>query len=230
MYYKVLSMDTKHQPLEALLDIRRMMERSSRFISLSGWSGIAAGLCALIGAKLADTKIKAYEAARSAGGDGLRSGRLLDFSSSRLLQDLLWIAAGTFISALVLAFLFTYIRSRKHAVPIWDHVTQRLLWNTLLPMLVGGFFLFRALQLQYYDILAPGCLLFYGLALVNGSKYTLGEVRFLGYGQIVLGLISLWVMHNGLLFWAAGFGLLHIVYGALMWWKYERAAQQPSEQ
>ncbi len=49
MYYKVLYMDSQHQPLETLQDIKRMMERSSRFISLSGWSGISAGICALLG-------------------------------------------------------------------------------------------------------------------------------------------------------------------------------------
>jgi len=83
--------------------------------------------------------------------------------------------------------------------------------------------LFRLIEAGAVGFIAPGCLIFYGLALVNGSKYTLGEVKWLGYGQILLGIINLWWVGNGLYFWALGFGVLHIVYGTLMWWKYERS-------
>jgi len=82
----------------------------------------------------------------------------------------------------------------------------------------------KMLELGYYELIAPCCLIFYGLALVNGSKYTLGEVKYLGYGQVVLGIMNLWLLGYGLYFWAAGFGILHIIYGTLMWWKYERNA------
>lgn len=107
-------------------------------------------------------------------------------------------------------------------MPVWGSAARRLLWNTLLPLLVGSFCILRMLQFGYYDLVAPSSLLFYGLALVNASKYTLGEVRYLGYGQLILGIINLWMPGEGLLFWAMGFGILHIIYGALMWWKYER--------
>ena len=89
-------------------------------------------------------------------------------------------------------------------------------------MIAGGFYLLREIQVGNYGLIAPGCLIFYGLALVNASKYTLGEVRFLGYAQIILGVINLWFIGYGLYFWAAGFGLMHIIYGMLMWYKYER--------
>ncbi len=96
------------------------------------------------------------------------------------------------------------------------------MWNTLVPMVVGGIVVLRMLDLKYYLLIAPCCLLFYGLALVNGSKYTLGEVRYLGYCEIILGVFNLWIPGYGLIFWATGFGLLHIIYGTMMWWKYER--------
>ena len=202
-------MDSQHQPLETLQDIKRMMERSSRFISLSGWSGISAGICALLGAWVAHQRLGGYVffiGGRSAG----------------LLSDLLLIAVITFVAAFISAFFFTYIRSRRNGVPLWDRTVQRLAWNTVMPMAVGGIMILRALELGYYELVAPGCLIFYGLALVNASKYTLGEVRYLGYGQIILGILNLWIINEGLYFWAAGFGVLHIVYGAMMWWKYER--------
>lgn len=209
MFYKVLYMDSQHPPLETLQDIKRIMERSSRFISLSGWSGISAGICALLGAWFAHHRIMEYIHTRRGG-------------ATSLLQDLIIIAAITFIAAFVSAFLFTWIRSKRSGTPMWDRTVQRLFWNTVLPMVVGGLVILRAMQAGYYEFVAPGCLIFYGLALVNASKYTLGEVRYLGYGQLVLGIINMWATVGGLYFWAAGFGVLHIVYGALMWWKYER--------
>lgn len=214
-------MDSQHQPLETLQDIKRIMERSSRFISLSGWSGISAGICALVGAWVAHERLGSfftrYTRALGEYETGGRTG-----SSGDLFFDLLLIAIITFIAAFVSAFFFTYIRSRRNGVPLWDRTVQRLAWNTILPMVVGGIVILRALDLGYYELVAPGCLIFYGLALVNASKYTLGEVRYLGYGQIILGILNLWIINEGLYFWAAGFGVLHIIYGVMMWWKYER--------
>ena len=90
-------------------------------------------------------------------------------------------------------------------------------------MIVGGFFIFRLIELGMYGLIAPASLIFYGLALLNASKYTFKEIRWLGIMQIILGLINLWNIGNGLLYWSAGFGILHIVYGVVMWYKYERA-------
>lgn len=206
-------MDEQQQSLETLKDIKRMMERSSRFISLSGLSGISAGICALVGAWLAHRKIGSWSM------DAALYGR---DSELGLIIDLLLIAGFTFVAAFVSAFIFTYIRSRKNNTPVWGAATWRLMWNTIIPLAVGGLFMLRLLQLGQYEMIAPGCLIFYGLALVNGSKYTLGEIRYLGYGQLVLGLINLWYIGWGLEMWAIGFGVLHIIYGVAMWLKYEK--------
>src|SRR5438128_31382 len=101
-------MNKEQQSMDDLQHIKQMMERSSRFISLSGFSGIAAGICALIGAWLAGTKIHCW-----VEGDCTING-LIDKGGIQLLNDLLWIATLTFISAFVLAFFFTYLRSRKN--------------------------------------------------------------------------------------------------------------------
>ena len=206
----------EQQPLEDLQHIKRMMERSSRFISLSGISGIAAGICALAGAWFASQKINCW-----VKGDCQLSG-LINTGGKTLINELFWIATLTFLAAFVSAFFFTYLRSRKNGTPMWGSTTMRLFWNTVIPIAVGGIFLIRMMQLGEYQLVPPGCLLFYGLALVNASKYTLGETRYLGYGQLVLGLLNLWFIGYGLQFWAMGFGVLHIVYGIVMWWKYER--------
>lgn len=218
-------MDTQHPPLQTIQDIKRMMERSSRFISLSGWSGVSAGTCALGGAYAAYQRLSTFH--RGSAGYRVEYGGQVDAHTYDLLKllkyDLIWIAAITFAAAFISAFFFTWLRSRKNGTPLWDRTVQRLAWNTVLPMIAGALFLYRAMQLDEYHLVAPGCLIFYGLALVNASKYTLGEIRWLGYGQIALGIINLWQLSYGLYFWAAGFGILHIVYGIVMWYRHERA-------
>lgn len=192
-----------------------MMERSSRFISLSGWSGIAAGSCALIGAWLAMQRIGSYYDS-TYGTDGARP--------AQLKLELLIIAGGVFVAAFITAALFTFIKSKKDGVAIWGSSARRLLWNTFLPMVAGGFVIWRMMELKQYELVAPASLIFYGLALINGSKYTMGEVRYLGYAEIITGIIALWSPRSGLYCWAFGFGVLHIIYGLSMWWKYDRHA------
>ena len=214
-------MENNQQPNEQLLHIKQMMEQSSRFISLSGLSGIAAGLCALIGAHFANNILHASNSNTLKELDThLYNGNLhiKDYMGNQLFQ----IALYTFIAAIVLATIFTVLRSHKTNTPIWGNASKRLLFNMAIPMAAGGIYLLKLIEHGSFGLIAPGCLIFYGLALVNASKYTLGEVKFLGYGQIILGIINLFYIGFGIYFWAVGFGVLHIVYGAIMWVKYER--------
>lgn len=198
--------------LETLKDIRNIMERSGRFISLSGWSGVAAGCWALAGAALASREFTYLR-----GGEIDWAGGIATLRPRLLLLGLV-----IFVGALGSALVFTYLRSRKQGVPLWGNAARRLVWNTVLPLLAGAVLVLRLAYLDMGGLVAPVCLLFYGLALVNGSKYTLGEVRYLGYAEIVLGAVNCWVPGYGLYFWAAGFGVLHIIYGIWMWRKYEK--------
>lgn len=203
-----------NEQLAALQDIKKMMERSSRFISLSGFSGIAAGVCALVGAWLGWKELEKFRL-----GEGAYSteGAILE-----LEKTLITIASGVFLSALVLAFLFTYRRARKNNLSVWDITARRLMINTIIPLAAGGLFIMGMMYHGVTAFVGPACLVFYGLALVNGSKYTLGEIRYIGYGEIILGLINLWMIGYSLIFWTIGFGFLHIFYGLVMWWKYDR--------
>lgn len=218
-------MNSQNQSLETLEDIKKIMDRSSRFISLSGLSGIAAGVCALAGAWFAKSVID--EGGRSSArviGElkGSYANVGVDMLKSFMGSRLFWIAGITLAAAIFFAFVFTYIRSSKQGIPVWGVMAKRLMWNVALPMMAGGIFLLKLIEAGVYGLIAPGCLIFYGLALVNGAKYTLGEIRYLGYALIILGLINCWFPGYGLYFWAAGFGVLHIVYGIMMWNKYER--------
>lgn len=223
-YFAIQSafMDVQNQHLDTLEDIKQLMNKSSRFVSLSGWSGVAAGTCALIGAWVANFKMEQHVLDTSATyGHYEQSGYFL-FGPYVLAETLFYIAVITFIAAFLSAFLFTYIRSKKANIPVWGYTARRVMVNVGVPMVVGGLFILKLVTIGLYGIIAPACLLFYGLGLINASKYTLPEIKYLGYCQVVLGLINLWMIGYGLYFWAFGFGVLHIVYGIVMWNRYER--------
>ncbi len=204
------------QPEQTLKDIRQMMEKSSRFISLSGLSGIAAGLCALGGAWIAGQILTNYYG--SYNSRGFFSGD----EFSRLKIKLIGLATAVFLAAFAAAFYFTWRRARRHHVSLWGPVSKRLLWNMLLPLLAGAGFILAMLRYDDWAYVSSASLIFYGLALTNASKFTLTDIRYLGYCEILLGLVNMFFIGSGLYFWALGFGVLHIVYGIIMWSKYER--------
>jgi hypothetical protein len=209
--------------LESIQDIKRMMERSSRFISLSGLSGVAAGICALAGAWFAAKEFAPYY------DDYNNRGGFAGDDFQHLKLRLLVIALAVLAAAWISAFYFTWRKARHNKLPVWDLTSKRLIINLLIPLAAGGLFILAMYQYDEWKFLSPACLVFYGLALVNASKYTLTDIRYLGFCQVILGLINTQWPQYGLYFWAAGFGVLHIVYGFIMWYKYERNSAKSKE-
>lgn len=198
---------------EDLSHIRSMMERSSRFISLSGLSGVVAGLAAIIGA------VYVYFVFQREGIDYFDGERNI-FGPS-LVKELVIIGIVILGGALLSGYIFTANKSKKKGLKIWDATTKRLLVTFAVPLVTGGFFCLALLYHHLFVFIAPATLLFYGLALVSAERYTLADIKYLGYCQIVLGLISLFFLGWGLVFWTIGFGALHIVYGLIMHKKYK---------
>jgi len=211
-------MTEQQQSLETLQHIRKMMDRSSRFLSLSGLSGISAGLAAICGAWAAAPYVFEHESPWIQPSDN----KFNSFPDLLVHNKLFWIAVITFITALLSAFIFTWIRTKKEGIPVWGQSSRRFIINTAIPLIIAAAFIYKLCEAGEIALIAPACLLFYGLALVNASKYTNDEVRWLGYIQLLLGLLNLLLPGYGLWCWLTGFGIMHILYGAYMWWKYER--------
>lgn len=199
------------QHLKDLHEIRSLMERSSRFISLSGISGICAGSFALIGA---------YITWQYMNHD--YSGFILNILEKvPALWFLTAVASGVLLLSLLTGIFFTTRIAKRKGQKIWDLASRNLLVNLTIPLIVGGLF---CVVLLYHapELIAPSTLIFYGLSLINASKYTLSDVRYLGFCEIIAGLTAAVTPGNGLFFWALGFGVLHIIYGTIMYFKYER--------
>ena len=209
-------MKTNQEQLEALQDIRQMMKQSNRFLSLSGLSGIFAGIYAIIGAWAGHHIIFGYNT--------YNRYELPNTDYKDMVLRCIGICILVLGMSLITALIFSKRKAKKNGYKLFDHTALRLMINMLVPLMAGGLF---CLALLYHGrgtvvFVGPVMLMFYGVALVNGSKYTLHDIRYLGYLEIFLGVLSSFYIGFGLLFWTIGFGILHIIYGAIMWFKYDR--------
>ena len=194
-----------------LAHIRSMMERSSRFLSLSGLSGVGAGIVGLVTGVLAIAILKKYQ---------------IDFSTDyvfneKLVFELFVLGASALLLAIFCGCYFTIRKSKKLGLQIWTATTKKILIQLAIPLAVGGVFVLALLQYNLYGLVAGTTLIFYGLALVNAEKYTYSDIKYLGFLEIILGCLSLFFIGKGLIFWTIGFGVLHIVYGIILYRKYK---------
>ncbi|HJV21029.1 MAG TPA: hypothetical protein VJ552_14180 [Sediminibacterium sp.] len=211
-------MDKNQEHLEAIRDIRTLMERSSRFLPLSGLSGMLIGVWALGCTAIAYSILGI--AIKDPGYHTLlmENGQLNSSSFPLLMADFML----ALLAALSTGLLMAMRKAKKMKLPVWDATAKRMLANLAIPLVAGGIYCLILLYLGEIVLIAPATLLFYGLALVNASKYTIAELRFLGILEIATGLMATLFADYGLLFWATGFGILHIVYGILIYNKYEK--------
>jgi hypothetical protein len=212
-------MKSPQEQLNNLSDIRNLMERSSRFLSLSGLSGISAGFIALVGAAIAYYFLGYNE--KSFDWATIYSHAPYQDSQS-MLYLLLLDGLITLSLAILFGIYFTTRQTRKKGLPLWDHAVKMFLVNLSVPLFTGGFFCLILVWKGLILLIAPVSLLFYGLALYGAGKFTHSEIRYLGFFEIALGLLGcLWIRY-GLIFWTIGFGVLHIIYGSVMYYRYER--------
>jgi hypothetical protein len=201
-----------HEYEKDLASIRSMMERSAKFISLSGLSGVLAGVYALIGAAaayfVAQYPISPFD--------------YRQYSISDTFFQLLLIAALVLVASLTTGLLLSKRKAKKHGLNFWTAASKRLFLNLAIPLISGGIFILIMLFTGHFGLAAPASLIFYGLALIQASSNTFDEIRYLGFSEIILGLISAAMPGYGLVFWALGFGVLHIVYGGIMYNKYDK--------
>ncbi len=212
--------DQKHKEhLENLTEIRSLMEQASRFISLSGLTGVFAGVFAIVGALVAyiyfDNQIMTKDFLHDViDSRGLPKPSFMLF----LIAD----AGVVLLLTIGLGVFFSTRKARKNGQSIWNNTVKRMLLNLAIPLVAGGLFCFALLLHGEFYLVAPATLIFYGMALLNAGKYTLRDIKYLGISEIALGLIACYMYGYGLIFWTIGFGLFHILYGIIMWYKYER--------
>lgn len=193
-------------------EIRTMMERSSKFVSLSGWAGILAGIYALLGAYFASATL------------GFNLGEIISSPNSipDNFQQIILLGFGVLALAICTAILFSIKKVKKEGEKLWNATAKRVVVNMAVPLIAGGLLVLILISQGLIALIAPVTLLFYGMALFNAGKFTYDEVKTMGLVQIALGLVGVYFTAYGLVIWAFGFGVVHIVYGIFMHFKYER--------
>jgi predicted lysophospholipase L1 biosynthesis ABC-type transport system permease subunit len=210
-------MDQKQEQLEALKGIRTLMERSSLFLSLSGLSGIIIGMIAIAGMTFV------YMNAGIQSVSSINETLILDPESRQSFYGFLFIVLlVVLVLSLCVGIVFAIRNARKQHLPIWDSTAKRLLINLFIPLVAGGLFCFILFYHGNMSLILPSTLIFYGLALLNASKYTINDIRYLGILEVIVGLLATFFIDQAMLLWTLGFGLLHIVYGTTIYFKYER--------
>lgn len=202
------------KPEQELAEIKSMMERSTRFLSLSGLAGVLAGIYAFVGAGIAW-----YWIYFPTSGFGMETKQI---SAADIQVNLLAVAIIVLILAIGSAYLLSQNKSQRKSQQFWSPASKRFLLALFIPVLAGGLFSFALIHQNFYQMLAPTTLIFYGLGLISASHFTLGEIKNLGIGQLILGLISAFFPYFGLVCWALGFGILHVIYGSMMYYRYDR--------
>ena len=197
-----------------IASIRSMMERSVKFISLSGISGVMAGIYALIGASVAHmTLYYPYSPF------GLR---FFYVNERAVVLKLFIVAVLVLVASVGTGFWLSSRKAKKLGTTIWNKTSQQLLIDLMIPLVTGGLFILILASRGYFVVIASACLIFYGLALIYAGRNTFKEIQYLGITEIALGLLSALLPGYGLIFWATGFGVMHIVYGAVMHFRYDK--------
>ncbi|NOT77326.1 MAG: hypothetical protein HOP08_20580 [Cyclobacteriaceae bacterium] len=199
-----------HEYEKDIASIRSMMERSEKFISLSGMSGILSGLYALAGVAAAYWILDNVNPVR-----GLNEG-------FGVMVQFLTIAAVVLIASISTGLFLSARKAKKTGSSLWNSTTRQMVMHLAVPLVTGGLLILILLYNGYWELVSPISLLFYGLALFNASANTFGEVRYLGFSEIILGLVSALLPGYDLIFWGIGFGVLHVLYGAILYNKYDR--------
>jgi hypothetical protein len=220
LYCKVLynnAMNQSDQHLEDIKVIKKIMEESSRFLSLSGISGIIAGLLAVAGAVVAKLIIT--------GASTAEEWYLVPFTADpaghRTVILLFADMAVVLVLSLAAAVFFSSRKAGKSGHSAWTPVTRRMLASLLLPLVTGGLFIIITLSMVPGNVTVASTLIFYGLAVISAGKFTFGEIHWLGVLEVMTGLICLLLPQWSVFIWAFGFGVIHIFYGLFMHLRYK---------
>lgn len=194
------------------------MERSSRFQALSGIAGVVVGFIAIAGTVIAYTALGLSYDQVPYEVPGQDQYSAMQMNGTFLLFD----ALVVLILSAATGIFFAVRNAKKKGLPVWDNAAKRLLINFAIPLAAGGAFCAILFYHGHFALMAPATLIFYGMALLNGSKYSIDDIRYLGIIEIVIGLLAAVFIGHGLIFWALGFGLVHIIYGTRFYIKYEK--------
>ena len=191
-------MNQEQEQLQALQGIKQLMERSSKFSSISGIAGVVVGVLA--------TLVFAS----------------ITYFNITDVKDLAVVFTITLVVSLITGVFFSAKKAKKRNEKVWDSTAKRFLLNFFMPLVVGGLMCLLFAYLDLFQFIPSFMLVFYGMALLNASKFSIDTIWYLAVLELLLGIAAAFFVDAGLWFWMIGFGILHIVYGFIIYYKYEQ--------
>jgi hypothetical protein len=181
--------------MDNLRYIRETMERSQSFTAVSGVGGVLMGLIAL-GATFLAVRSETTEA-----------------------WVTVWMSAA--VLSLGIALVAMTMKARAAGGSLLVGAGRKFAWNLTPPLLVGGLLTVAMTQMGAATLLPGVWLLLYGTGVVTGGAFSVRVVPLMGLAFMLVGAAALFAPAAwGNLFMAGGFGLLHIVFGIVIWRKH----------
>jgi hypothetical protein len=216
-----MEVSEKEKYLQQISTIKSLMESNTKFLSLSGLSGVWAGSVALVGCALTALYMHDNFFLTNTWSVIVAENNNPLYANSNAITLFLFACIILFF-AVAGGFVFTYFKVQQLGETLWNSVSKKMLFELFSILSVGGIFCIIQLMQHQFLYLISTTLLFYGLALFHISKYTVRDIQYLSFLLILLGLLNTIFHNHGVLFWCIGFGLLHIFYGTAMYFKYDR--------
>lgn len=176
--------------LEDIRFIRQTMERSSAFTAVPGWGQVAMGVTALAAAWLA--------------------------AQQKAPANWLAVWLGEAVLAASIALVATQRKAQRAGTALTSGPGAKFA-RTFLPPIAAGAILTAALYGVGASRLLPGTwLLLYGTGVLTAGAFSARIVPVMGAAFMLAGVGALLLPTWGNLWMAAGFGGLHIVFGAMI--------------
>lgn len=181
--------------MDNLRYIRETMELATAFTGISGWGEIAIGVTALLASVIAaqQSTFNAWLA--------------------------VWIAEG--LISLLIAGWSMDRKARAIDMPLGSGPGRKAVFSLTPPLIAGGLLTIVLVQAGLTNAIPGIWLLLYGTGVITGGMYSVKVVPIMGICLMVLGSLALFsppTFANW--FMAAGFGGLHLVFGAIIVRKY----------
>ncbi|NIA22495.1 MAG: hypothetical protein GWP05_11160 [Anaerolineaceae bacterium] len=189
------------QAAEHLRVIRELMERPLKQTTRSGVSGLIAGVLALAGC-----------------GATWYAGRLGQLPEASWIKAIGLVWAGVLVLAVAANLLLTWRRAHRQGLPLWGRSQNQTALAIAPGFIVGALVSWALVGAHQYHPVAFAWIVFYGMAVWSLGLFGPLEVKLLGAGFFLAGILGFFFFAaHPLAALAVTFGGMHLVYGIVVW-------------